>query len=371
MPATTTDRSDERHAEAAESVESHIGSPTPSLVVLHPGAPERHSQIRRFRSSGRGCPEPSSERGREQESVRRRSAALAREHFVWLPGWLPPDPRTLYLQDPQRPQGHSLTVQPRDRQTVGDLSESTSLARSTRLITIQPTPHRRPNPSAIITQMRCRECAAEVAVTARVCPRCGAAIVGQSPVVAEMVVGAVSDTVVSDAVGKAVPAGVAEQALPEPYLPGSGDRVPAELRLVLAGYAGLACGLFAGALACATVFAFLFLWISLPSFSLPVADDIYIANDLQGMLFGLSFVALWCGAGAGAWVGAVKGVQALKARIRFSRLLRRPSDARTATVTASKRGGRTLILDTIPWRVPAPVRGPPRVVDEGRNAHAR
>ena len=45
MPATATDRSDEGHAEAAESVESHIGSPTPSLVVLHPGAPQRHSQI--------------------------------------------------------------------------------------------------------------------------------------------------------------------------------------------------------------------------------------------------------------------------------------------------------------------------------------
>jgi hypothetical protein len=47
VPATTTDRSDEGHAEAAGSVESHIGSPTPSLVVLHPGAPQRHSQIRK------------------------------------------------------------------------------------------------------------------------------------------------------------------------------------------------------------------------------------------------------------------------------------------------------------------------------------
>jgi hypothetical protein len=136
-------------------------------------------------------------------------------------------------------------------------------------------------------------------------------------VVADTVVGAVSDAAVSDAAGKAVPAGVAEQPLLEPYLPGSGDRVPAELRLVLAGYAGLACGLFAGALACATVFAVISLWMTLPNFSLPVADDIYIANGMQGMLFGFSFVALWCGAGAGAWVGAVKGVQALKARIRF------------------------------------------------------
>ena len=83
--------------------------------------------------------------------------------------------------------------------------------------------------------MWCRECAAEVAVTARVCPRCGAPIVGQRPtvmvdtVVADTVVGAVSDTAVSDAAGKAVATGVAGQAPPEPYVPGSGARVPAEL----------------------------------------------------------------------------------------------------------------------------------------------
>jgi hypothetical protein len=56
VPATTTDRSDERHAEAAESVESHIGSPTPSLVVLHPGAPQRHSQTLLRRSDQEPCP---------------------------------------------------------------------------------------------------------------------------------------------------------------------------------------------------------------------------------------------------------------------------------------------------------------------------
>ena len=56
MSATTTDRSEEGHAEAAGSVESHIGSPTPSLVVLHPGAPQRHSQIRRSRPNVRTGP---------------------------------------------------------------------------------------------------------------------------------------------------------------------------------------------------------------------------------------------------------------------------------------------------------------------------
>ena len=112
------------------------------------------------------------------------------------------------------------------------------------------------DPRRFVTRvlMRCRECAAEVAVTARVCSRCGAPIVGQQPpVVADTVVAAVSD-----AAGKAVPAGVAGQALPEPYVPGSGDRVPAELRLVLAGYAGIAGGLLAGALACATALVFSF-----------------------------------------------------------------------------------------------------------------
>ncbi len=40
----------------------------------------------------------------------------------------------------------------------------------------------------IATGMRCGECAAEVAVTARVCSRCGARIVGQPSVVADTVV---------------------------------------------------------------------------------------------------------------------------------------------------------------------------------------
>jgi hypothetical protein len=68
-------------------------------------------------------------------------------------------------------------------------------------------------------------------------------------VVADTVASAVSDATVSDAAGKAGAAGVAYQ---EPYVPGSGDRLPAKLRLVLAGYVCLAGGVFAGVLACAT-----------------------------------------------------------------------------------------------------------------------
>jgi DivIVA domain-containing protein len=187
--------------------------------------------------------------------------------------------------------------------------------------------------------MRCRECAAEVAVTARVCSGCGAPIVGQSPVVADtvvadMVVDAVSDTAVSDAAGKAVPARVAEQAPPEPYMPGSGTRVPAELRLLLGGYVGIAGALFATALACAAAAVLVFF-----------GDYVNPDHDTIGQLFELALMVCILGLGLGL---ALLALEALEAGNRFSRLLRRPSDPHTATVMASKRGGRTLILD-IPW----------------------
>ena len=187
--------------------------------------------------------------------------------------------------------------------------------------------------------MRCRECAAEIAVTARVCSRCGARIVGQPPVMADPVVGAISDAAVSDAAWPVFPA-VAGPALPEPYVPGSGDRVPAELRLVLAGYIGVACGLFPAALAWAVAFAVFYF-------------SFFTELDVDPDSFYGSFLAL---VGGSLLVLAVvlfvlvlrRALKAVRARRRFSRLLRRPSDPHTATVTASKRGGRTLILDTTP-----------------------
>jgi hypothetical protein len=122
---------------------------------------------------------------------------------------------------------------------------------------------------------------------------------------------------------------VTGQAPPEPYLPGSGDRVPAELRLVLAGYAGIAGGVFAGALACAAAAVFLFFLAE------PVGDP----NDDWNVLLSLLAFQLCV-------LGFVLAPSALQARIRFSRLLRRPSDPRTTMVTASNRGGRTLVLGT-------------------------
>jgi DivIVA domain-containing protein len=195
-------------------------------------------------------------------------------------------------------------------------------------------PARVPGVAAGWVPMRCRECASEVAAAARVCSRCGAPIVGQQPVVADMVFGADSDTADSDtavshAAGKAVPAGVAGRAPPERYVPGSGAKLPAELRLVLVGYTGIACGWFAGALACAAPAIFFLFFV----------DDVDLGDDWIGLLPWLVVMAcLVC-------IGALKGLEALLVRIQFSGLLRRPSDPRPASVTVSKRGGRTLILD--------------------------
>ena len=121
----------------------------------------------------------------------------------------------------------------------------------------------------------------------------------------------------------------ARQAPPEPYVPGSGARVPAQLRLVVAGYVGIACGLFVCALIC---------------FALAVGIFVFVFVDGDEPASVVSVLAfLWCVFGF-----ARAGVQALQVGIRFSGLLRRPSDPHTATVTASKRGGRRLILDLVP-----------------------
>jgi hypothetical protein len=95
----------------------------------------------------------------------------------------------------------------------------------------------------------------------------------------------------SHAAGKAVAAGVVGQRR-EPYVPGSGARLPAELRLVLAGYVGVACGLFAGALACAAPLVFLFFF----------GDDDPV-DDWIGLLFGLASMALAGGLRRGLGLG--------------------------------------------------------------------
>jgi DivIVA domain-containing protein len=185
--------------------------------------------------------------------------------------------------------------------------------------------------------MRCPECAARVAATARVCSRCGAPIVGQPPAVADMVVDAVSD-----AAGKALPA-VAGKALPEPFVPGSGDKHPAQLRLVLVGYVGVASGLFAVALACAAAALVPYFFIDYVFYF-----ENYVVGGVVGELIDWAIVPVsFLAVGACIW-GLWRALKTLKTGIRFSKLLRRPNDASTATVMALERGGRTLILDSNP-----------------------
>ena len=188
--------------------------------------------------------------------------------------------------------------------------------------------------------MRCRECAAEVAVTARVCSRCGAPIVGQPPVVADTV----TDTV---AVRLATPRSATLRRRGD--LPGGpGRRCRSRMCRVRAtgslrrfGWCWMDTPVLL--LACS-----LLLWPA-PRLLLLIVffGDL---NDLDDDLVGL-VVLDWRSDGqffVARLLAAAWALGLLKARTRFSTLLRRPSDPRTATVMASKRGGRTLILD-IPW----------------------
>jgi len=226
-------------------------------------------------------------------------------------------------------------------------------------------------------QMRCRECAAEVAVTARVCSGCGAPIVGQPPVVADtvaadIVVGANSDTAVSDAAGKAVAAGVAEQALPEPDVPGSGARVPAELRLVLAGYVGVACAWFAVALAGALAFAgLIFFGDDFDRYTEMVLGD----GALHWLLYNVAILAFVLGLLWGPIGGVCDGrsnaadpSQVFEAASAAQRSTHGHGDGLGAWwthVDTRHSAGRYRP------RVPVAVRGASRVVDEGRHAGAR
>jgi hypothetical protein len=122
-------------------------------------------------------------------------------------------------------------------------------------------------------------------VTARVCSACGVPI-GQPPVVADTLAADAEVAAVSGAGREAVPAGVVGRVLPEPYVPGSGDRVAGELRLVLARYVGLAVGEFAAGLACAVAVVFTFF-----------VDPI----DLEELAFGLVLVAVFSLLGVCPW----------------------------------------------------------------------
>ena len=160
--------------------------------------------------------------------------------------------------------------------------------------------------------MRCVECGAETADPVAPCARCGAPVVGHLSVIADPAAGAVGG-----AAAMATVASAAGQALPEPYVPGRGDEIPARIRRVRRGYLWMAGGAVLGAWALVQACGYF--------------------DNLNG-----SFPVGWAFAAIALCVLAAILVVP---PIRLSGLLGRPSDESTATVAACGRGGRMLMLD--------------------------
>jgi len=164
--------------------------------------------------------------------------------------------------------------------------------------------------------MRCLECGAENAGAARVCTRCGAPGAGQLSVAADPAMGRASDAA-SWAAPAAMTADTYGSALIEPYVPGSGNKVPAQIRHALWGYPGMALGAFVGG------------FVALASF---LPDNPGWEDWFDGGLI-ITWLGLW------GWAVAL-----LVQHIRFRWLLRRPRHACSATVMAYHRDRRTLTL---------------------------
>lgn len=133
---------------------------------------------------------------------------------------------------------------------------------------------------------------------------------------------------VISAAGQAAPAaasaGSAERATPVPFAPGHGGKVPAQVRRVLRTYVCMACVAVVGCVALGIV-------------SGRYYPELTWWEEWSSSGLGLAGIALF------GWA-IVLSVQ----RIRFSRLIRQPSDPHTATVIAGEPGKRTLTLEARP-----------------------
>jgi hypothetical protein len=165
--------------------------------------------------------------------------------------------------------------------------------------------------------MTCAECGAECADVTQLCVRCGAPVAGQRPAIGDPGSAAAGDGSLRGAAPVTVVRPAARTAA-EAYAPGRGDKVPGSIRRVRRGYSYLGWGaVFGGwALIMAAVYF----------------SDLSGAADPPWYFY--AGLALW------VYAAVLFGMA-----IRLSMFLRRASDASSATVTASRRGGRALVLD--------------------------
>lgn len=164
--------------------------------------------------------------------------------------------------------------------------------------------------------MRCAECGAECADLTQLCVQCGAPVAGQRSAIGDPGSAVAGGGALRDAVPVAVVSPARQQAA-EPYVPGRGAKVPGPIRRVRRGYSYLGLGAFFGGwalLMAATYFSEL--------------------SSAVASLYDYAVPALW-----------VCAAVLFGMAIRLSMFLGRASDASSATVTASRRGGRTLVLD--------------------------
>ena len=163
-------------------------------------------------------------------------------------------------------------------------------------------------------RVRCAECGAESARATEVCARCGAPVAGPESA-ADPAAGAVSNG--AGQAASAATAWATGQTRQQPYVPGRGGKVPPGLRRVLHGYSWMAWGAVSAGWALLMAGGYFY--------------NLDNTSDVRYFYASIASVLL-----AAVLFGR---------HIRWASFLKRPRDACSATVVASRRAGRALVLD--------------------------
>jgi DivIVA domain-containing protein len=163
-------------------------------------------------------------------------------------------------------------------------------------------------------RVRCAECGAESARATEVCARCGAPVAGPESA-ADPAAGAVSNG--AGQAASAATAWATGQTMQQPYVPGCGGKVPPGLRRMLRGYSWMAWGAVSAGWALFMAGGYFY--------------NLDNTSDLRYFYASIASVLL-----AAILFGR---------HIRWSFFLKRPRDACSATVAASRCAGHALVLD--------------------------